>query len=137
MATTEKVGILTHLDTEGNTTVLYPVTTVDAVDGIEEMCAQIENAGKAYVDNKHMTAQITLNASKWSTTAPYTQTVQVSGIISTDRPHYGVIYSSNQEAEKEAFSLVDDLDTANGSVTFTCFADKPSVNLTIQMEVNR
>ena len=33
--------------------------------------------------------------------------------------------------------MVDDLDTADGSVTFTCFEDKPGVNIPIQMEVNR
>lgn len=137
MATTEKVGILTHVDQSGNMTVLYPVTTIDAVDGIEEMRAEIENTCKAYADSKHMTAQITLAASKWSQTTPYTQSVSVSGILSTDKPHYGVVYSENREAEKEAFSAVDELDTADGSVTFTCFAEKPAADITIQMEVNR
>ena len=32
---------------------------------------------------------------------------------------------------------VDDLDSAAGSVTFTCFEDKPGIDLTIQLEVNR
>lgn len=137
MATTEKVGILMHSDSSGNMTVIYPVTTLDAVDGIEEMREEIENVCKGYTDSKHINAQVTLYASQWSSTAPYTQTVNVTGILSTDRPHYGVIYSSNKEAEKESFAMVDDLDTANGSVTFSCFTDKPTVNLTIQLEVNR
>jgi hypothetical protein len=98
-------------------------------------------ATKKYVDgvvtNTHMTAQVTLPASGWSSEAPFTQTVAVEGILATDRPHYGVVYTENWEAEKEAFALVDDLDTADGSVTFTCFEEKPEVNIPIQMEVNR
>ena len=94
-------------------------------------------ANKNYVDNKHKTAEVVLTAAGWSTAAPYTQTVSVSGILSTDQPHYGVVYSDNWEAEKEAFALVDELDTADGSVTFTCFEEKPESDLTIQMEVNR
>ena len=137
MATTEKVGILTHVDQSGNMTVLYPVTTIDAVDGIEEMRAEIENTCKAYADSKHMTAQITLAASKWSQTTPYTQSVSVSGLLSTDKPHYGVVYTENWAAEKEAFAFVDVLDTVDGAVIFTCIEEKPEADLTIQMEVNR
>ena len=137
MATTEQLVILTHADTAGNTAVLYPVTTTDAVDGIEQMRQQIEDACKTYADGKHMTATVSLPFDGWNGTAPYTQTVALEGILATDQPHYGVVYSENWEAEKEAFSLVDELDTADGSVTFTCFSEKPHIDLTIQLEVNR
>lgn len=95
---------------------------------------------KRYVNEKYLSAQLTLTASGWSDAAPYTQTVSVAGILATDRPHYGVVYAAGLEtalAQKEAFALVDDLDTAAGSVTFTCFEDKPEADLTIQLEVNR
>lgn len=104
---------------------------------VQEPAQDANPATKAYVDHKHMGANVTLPAANWSEEAPYTQTVAVEGILATDRPHYGVVYSDNWEAEKEAFALVDTLDTAEGSVTFTCFAEKPEADLTIQMEVNR
>lgn len=94
----------------------------------------------SYVGGKHLSAQVTLTAAGWSAAAPYTQTVAVSGILATDRPHYGAVYSGDTAtalAQKEGFAVVDDLDTAAGSVTFICFEEKPEVDLTIQLEVNR
>jgi hypothetical protein len=99
-----------------------------------------EAVSKGYVDAKHMIATVSLPASGWSGSAPYTQTVPVDGISKNDKPHWGVVYSDDVEtklAQKESFAVVDDLDTADGSVTFTCLEEKPEVDLTIQMEVNR
>ena len=102
---------------------------------------------KKYVDSKAGSKtyafEVTLSKSNWASTtgeAPYTQSVNVADILSTDKPHYSVVYSDNVEtakAEKEAFALVDDLDTETGKVTFTAFEERPEVDLTIQLEVNR
>jgi hypothetical protein len=127
-ATAEAALPLSGGDMTGHMTVLPPTE-------------QENPATKGYVDDTvadtHMTATVTLLASGWSEAAPYTQTVSVESILATDQPHYGVVYTDNWEAEKEAFSLVDELDTADGSITFTCFAEKPEADLTIQLEVNR
>ena len=105
---------------------------------------------KTYADDKHKFFTVTLTVDGWTgEAAPYTQTIAVEGILETDTPHWGLVYSDAPEesgeedaldlklAEKENYNLVDDLDTADGSVTFTCFELKPEVALTIQMEVNR
>ena len=41
MATTEKKGILTYVDESNNMTLLYPVTTVDAIDGLDEVISDV------------------------------------------------------------------------------------------------
>lgn len=96
---------------------------------------------KQYIDNKIKPFTCVLTSNGWvGDKAPYKQTIGIEGILGTDRPHYGPVYSESTEtalAEREAFAMVDDLDTADGSVTFTCFEDNPEVNLTIQMEVHR
>lgn len=98
-------------------------------------------ANKSYVDGKHFTAGISLSSTGWAMSGGvYWQTVQVAGILETDRPHYGVVYSGTAEemiAQKDGFALVDDLETAGGSVTVYCFDGTPEVDLNIQMEVNR
>lgn len=98
-------------------------------------------ANKGYVDEKRKVFTATLTVNDWvGDKAPYTQSIGIEGILSTDQPHYSPVYDADQEtrvAQKEAFACVDDLDTADGSVTFTCFEDKPEVNIPIQMEVNR
>ncbi len=181
MATTEKVGILTHVDESGNMNLLYPVTTKAAVDGLDEALSKINDDiskllskngdtmtgnlamggnkisglgtptddGDAttkkfvtdYVNAKTKLFNVVLTVNDWEgDKAPYKQTIGVEGILGTDRPHYGPVYSEDTTtmlAEKEAFSFVDDLDTADGSVTFTCFEDKPETNVTVQMEVRR
>lgn len=94
-----------------------------------------------YVDSKNKLFNVVLTVNDWEgEKAPYKQTIGIEGILGTDRPHYGPVYSeatTTMLAEKEAFSYVDDLDTADGSVTFTCLEDKPDTNVTVQMEVHR
>lgn len=115
----------------------------DFIEGKQTLRKEISDAvrgAKDYADSLHFLKSAALPASGWPEAAPYTQTVAVEGILETDTPHWSVVYSADTTtalAEKEAFAMVDDLDTANGSVTFTCFEDKPSVDLTVQMEVNR
>ena len=98
-------------------------------------------ANKGYVDEKRKVFTTTLTVNDWEgDAAPYTQRIGIEGILSTDKPHYGAVYDEDQETrlkQKEAFVLVDDLDTEDGAVIFTCFEDKPEVNIPIQMEVNR
>ena len=112
-----------------------------AADNAQTAAENAEKNAKDYADGKRKLFTTTLTTNDWvGDAAPYTQTIGIDGILGTDRPHYSVVYDADQEirlTQKEAFALVDDLDTDDGSVTFTCFEDKPGVNIPIQMEVNR
>ena len=90
-------------------------------------------ANKSYVDGKRLSGTVALTTT-WTNKA---QEVAVSGILASDMPHWGIVYGTNKEAEKEAFALIDELETQAGKFVFRCFGDVPAVALTIQWEVNR
>ena len=82
----------------------------------------------------------TITTAWTGSSAPYTQDVTVSGILASDCPHIAPVYSSTLETallEKEAWSMVSKAETSDGSIMFTCFEDKPSTEISIQIEVIR
>lgn len=87
----------------------------------------------------HLTATIT--AASWTgSAAPYTQTVAVTGILATDYPHVAPVYSDTLAtaiAQREAWACVGEAVTGAGTITFTCFEDKPTTAIPIQIEVMR
>lgn len=83
---------------------------------------------------------VSLPASGWTGAGPYVQAVSVEGILSTDRPIFGAVYSGTNEEKVEQSIMagfVDECETAAGSVTFRCYLVKPEVDLTMQLEVIR
>lgn len=109
------------------------------VTGLGTPEADTDAATKGYVDGKRATYTATLSTS-WTGSGPYTQTVAISGILATDMPHIMPAYSSNNAtaiAQKEAWSKVSKAEAAAGSITFTCFEEKPTAAIPIQIEVIR
>ena len=95
---------------------------------------------KGYVDSMRFFGEVVLTAGGWSASAPYRQTVSMDGISESDTPHYGVVYSGILRTDmerKEAFTKVDDLDTYDGYMVFTCFEEKPEADIPVQIEVQR
>ena len=97
-------------------------------------------ATKGYVDSKRITKAATIPTNWSGSSAPYTQSISVTGILSTDAPHITPVYSSTLETalmEKDAWAMISKAETSNGTVTFTCFEDKPATEIPIQIEVMR
>jgi len=100
-------------------------------------------ATKGYVDTalsnaKTIAKTATLTATGWSASAPYTQSVTVSGLTDTKRAMAYPVYGSNTAtnlALKEACGMVSFASRSGSTLTFTCLEDKPTVNIPITVEV--
>lgn len=82
----------------------------------------------------------TLLSSGWSSSAPYTQTVSVSGILSTDTPIADVVLdvvTSTAMTQISAWMCVSKIETADGYITATCLENKPEIDIPIQLKVVR
>lgn len=99
-----------------------------------EPTADAHAASKGYVDGRHLSGELVLSSAGW---VGGIQEVAVAGILAADRPHWGIVYGQSPAAEKEAFALVDELETQNGKFIFRCFGDIPETDLRVQWEVNR
>jgi hypothetical protein len=131
-----------------------------AADNAQTAADNALTASKDYTDSKHLSLTAKLSdewkgkivviektdedtGEVWKTekeTAPYTQKVEIEGILKDDYPHVTPVYSEDEETalmEEETWSMVSDADTADGSITFICFKDKPETAITVQIEVNR
>lgn len=109
------------------------------VTGLGTPEADTDAATKGYVDGKRATYTATLSTT-WTGSGPYTQTVAVSGILATDMPHIMPAYSSDNAtaiAQKKAWSCVSKAEAAAGGIKFTCFEDKPTTAVPLQIEVMR
>ena len=79
-----------------------------------------------------------LPAGGWGDSAPYKQTAYVSGITKNDTPHVSLIVSDDVEtglAQEESYAMITRGITADESIVFMCYQDKPEVTLTLQIEV--
>ena len=81
-----------------------------------------------------------LNVENWvGDVAPYSQTVAVEGLLESDRPKVYLDIPDDFDAvetQQTAFSLLYDVDTADGSVTFKA-KDMPSTTFGVTLEVAR
>lgn len=82
-----------------------------------------------------------ITAANWTTgDAPYSNTVYITGIKSTDSPHATPIYSDDNVTavvQEEAWNMISKGSAADDAIEFICFEDKPTVDIPIQIECFR
>lgn len=108
------------------------------VYGLSEPNNPSDAATKNYVDGKRATYTGTLGTG-WTGSGPYTQTVSLSGILASDMPHVTpVLYVDSYIAERaENWQKISMAEAVEGGIKFTCFEEKPTMELKIQIEVVR
>lgn len=82
----------------------------------------------------------TLTSSGWSGSAPFTQTVTISGLLSTDYPFVDIDLSnvSNAQSVIEAWNMVGRVTVSgNNTVVAYCYEEKPTVDIPIVFKVVR
>lgn len=81
----------------------------------------------------------TLSASGWAGNGPYTQSVSVSGISSSDTLICDLSMAnattSNAEDLQEAWSYIGKIESGSGAIISTCYTEKPGVDLSINVLV--
>ena len=127
---------LANIESEANKTIVEQTT------GTSTLSVMSQDAVTTQLNNKATTNlyTATLLSSGWSSSAPYTQTVSVSGILSTDTPIADVVLdvvTSTAMAQISAWMCVSNIETADGSITATCFENKPEIDIPIQLKVVR
>lgn len=83
-----------------------------------------------------------LTADGWSASAPYSQTVAVSGLLSTDDPFVDVSLSGASEPDAanallEAWAFVGRVTAGDEALTAYCYEEKPTVEIPLILKVVR
>lgn len=115
---------------------ILPRTVASAVQTADGSTVEdkINSAGGA----KKLILNLTLTSNWTGATAPYTQMVVAEGITSNDYPHITPIFSEDINTAKNeqlAWNLIDKAVANNGNIVFTCFDNKPAININLLIEV--
>ena len=114
----------------------------DGVVDRAETSATADNATKfgdqlpAYYRKAPVIYTATLFEANWTGSGPYTQTVNVPGILATDNPVVDVRLATtvyNGRLALENFSHISKIETEDGKITATCFNEKPQAMMTVRL----
>lgn len=80
---------------------------------------------------------VTVPSTGWSSSAPYTQTVSVSGMTAEWIPGFPVLVSTGVAdtdlLAREALSYVCLITSGTGTLTFTCYEEQPVASFTVRI----
>lgn len=131
------------LDRSGGTMTGEIVMSGNKVTGLGAPEADTDAANKSYVDTsltsvKTVSVSATLTVAGWTGSAPYVQSVTITGLTDAKKamayPVYGSGTATNL-ALKEACGMVSFASRSGSTLTFTCLEDKPTVDIPVTVEV--
>ena len=113
---------------------------------VTELGAPSDNAdaaNKGYVDTalngaKTVFVSATLTVAWWTGSAPYVQSVTITGLTDAKKAMAYPVYGSDTPANialKEACGMVSFASRSDSGLTFTCLEAKPTVDIPITVEV--
>lgn len=112
--------------------------TVYSQKGDAFAAIDINNTNKAIEEIREVrTASVP--SSGWSSSAPYTQTIEVEGITEDDEPTISLYLagspsSANVKAMNKAYGMLDRAVTGDGTITLYCYNKKPATTYTIAIK---
>lgn len=110
-------------------------TELNYMDGVT---SAVQTQLNAKATTKTFTA--TIPTTGWTTSAPYSKYVAVSGMQSTDKPIVTPVYTgtlATDQAMEESWNLIDRIVTGSGGFTVYAFDEVPTTAIPIQLQVVR
>ena len=103
---------------------------MDKIDGALQPVLAVANTKETVV---------TLSASNWSSSAPYSQKVSVPAVKATDSVSMGKAHTkdssvSDIETYDEMAGLITSAEVTDGFVTFYCAAEKPTADFKVKLK---
>jgi hypothetical protein len=137
----EKIEELFAKDEDGQTVIQTSIImNNNKITGLSTPEEDTDAATKLYVDSKYFRTSASIGIEWVGDVAPYTQTITLEGIQETDCPHIMPVYSDVLDTaldQMDVWSNIGKAIAGDGTITFTCFEDKPEVAIPIQVEVHR
>lgn len=115
------------------------ITAVSAVDLGALLTKEAIIAALGYSPARCYSYTGTLLASGWSSTAPYTQTITIQGIVATDEPFFDLNMTNatvdNAGDLARNWVLVKKLEAGANSIIATCYDSAPTIDLPMNIKV--
>ena len=113
------------------------------ITSLSDPSANDDAVNKLYVDTalngvKTVSVSATLTVAGWTGSAPYVQSVTITGLTDAKKAMAYPVYGSDTPtniALKEACGMVSFASRSSSTLTFTCLEDKPTVDIPITVEV--
>lgn len=118
---------------------LYRIKVINTDIAVEKLFSVQKSFAKTLSEMKNTTVNVTLTASGWTGSRPYTQSVQVDGLDDDKQakayPNWPENATSEAALRKET-AKISSCRRTGSTMTFRCLEDKPTMDISITVEVS-